>query len=449
MRAVFVVLGCVVSCAAGSPQLQNVPALNTRQTGNDWTGFLGPTGNSISSETGLLKPWPRQGLRLVWKAAVGEGYGAPSISKGRLLIFDRVEQSARLRCLNAETAELLWKFDYPTNYRDKYGYNGGPRCCPVIDDERVYIYGAEGMLHCVRITDGKLLWKVDTLADFGVIPNYFGVGSTPVVEGDLLIVQVGGSPPGSDKVDFSDLKSNGSAVVAFDKRTGKVAWKAGDDLASYSSPVLASIGGRRWCFVLTRGGLLGLEPKSGKIDFRFPWRAEDLESVNASNPVVVGDKVFIGECYGPGGALLQIKPGGCDVVWSDAKKKLRDKSMMCHWMTPIYRDGYLYGSSGRHENAELRCIQWDTGKVMWREPRLTRTSLLLVDGHFIVQTEVGPLILLKANPKQYDEVSLVEVREAGRKEALLEYPCWAAPVLARGLLYVRGPEFLVCLEAIK
>jgi outer membrane protein assembly factor BamB len=436
------------SCAATPLQLRDVPSLNTRKTGTDWPTFLGPTGDSVSSEKGLL-PWPKQGPRLVWKVAVGEGYGAPSISKGRLLLFDRVDNRARLRCLHAETGEFLWKFEYPSHYRDKYGYNGGPRCCPVIDDERVYIYGAEGMLHCVRITDGKLQWKVDTFADFGVIANFFGVGSAPVVEGDLLITQVGGSPAGSAKVDFSDLKGNGSAVVAFDKRTGKVVWKSGDELASYASPVLATIDGRRWCFVLARGGLLGLEPKTGKIDFHFPWRAEDLESVNASNPVVVGDKVFIGECYGPGGVLLKVKPGGCEVVWSDAIKKLRDKSMMCHWMTPIHVDGYLYGSSGRHETAELRCIELVTGKVLWREPRLTRTSLLLVDGHFIVQTEVGPLLLVKVNPKQYDEVALAEVREAGRKEALLDYPCWAAPILARGLLYMRGPDFVVCLEAIK
>src|SRR5262249_29375804 len=157
----------------------------------------------------------------------------------------------------------------------------------------VFLYGAEGMLHCLGVNDGKPLWKVDTHAEFGVIQNFFGVGSTPVIEGDYLIVQVGGSPPGSDKLSFEDLKGNGSGIVAFHKRTGKVVYKITDELASYSTPVLATIDGRRWCFVLARGGLVGFEPKGGKVDFHFPWRAEDLESVNASNPVVVGDKVFI------------------------------------------------------------------------------------------------------------------------------------------------------------
>jgi outer membrane protein assembly factor BamB len=415
----------------------------------DWPGFLGPTGNSVSPERGIVSPWPKDGLRIVWHHPVAEGYAPPSVSNGRLFVFERVENTARLRCVKADTGAALWKFDYATNYRDKYGYNGGPRCCPVIDDDRVYLHGAEGMLHCLAVADGKRLWKVDTASEFGVVQNFFGVGSTPVVEGDLLIVQVGGSPAGSDKLDFADLKGNGSGVVAFDKRTGKVVYKITDELASYASPVLATIGGRRWCFVLARGGLIGFEPKSGKVQFHLPWRAPDLESVNASNPVVVGDQVFISECYGPGSALLKVKPGGYEVVWSDAKKKLRDKALMCHWMTPIYHDGYLYGCSGRHSvDAQLRCVELATGKVMWSEPRLTRTSLLMIDGHFVVQTEVGPLLLVKVNPKQYDEMSEWSVREVGKKDDLIDYPCWAAPVVSDGRMYLRGPDRLVCLEII-
>src|SRR5262249_10516619 len=190
-----------------------------------------------------------------------------------------------------------------------------------------------------------------------------------VIEGDILIVAVGGSPKGSEKVDFADLKGNGTAVVGFDKQTGKVRWKVSDELASCASPMLATINGRRWGFVLARGGLVAFEPRTGKLDFQFPWRSEAFESANASNPVVVGDKVFISECYGPGSALLQVRPGGHKVLWSDADKTPRNKSMQCHWMTPIHHDGYLYGSSGRHENADLRCSELATGKAMWSKPR--------------------------------------------------------------------------------
>jgi outer membrane protein assembly factor BamB len=447
MHAV-ILLSCLAVTQAPS-QKAEPPDLGTRKHGVDWPRFLGPTGDSVSPEKGIIAPWPKKGLRIVWQKEVGIGYGMPAVSRGRLLQFDRHENRARLSCLKSETGKLLWKFEYPTFYKDKYNYNGGPRCCPVIDGDRVYIYGVEGMLHCLRVTDGKLLWKVDTKADFGLVQNFFGVGSTPVVEGDLLIAQVGGSPPGSDSEDFAKIKGNGSGVVAFDKHTGKVRYRITDELASYSSPVLATIHGRRWCFVLARGGLIGFEPASGKVDFHFPWRAPILESVNASSPVVVGDKVFISETYGPGSALLQVRSGGYKVLWSDADKAARSKSMQCHWMTPIYHDGYLYGCSGRHEyNAELRCIELATGKIQWSVPRLTRTSLLMVDGHFLCLTEVGQVLLFRVNPKKLALDSLLELTRPGSDEPLLAPPSWAAPILAHGLLYLRGADRLVCLELI-
>jgi outer membrane protein assembly factor BamB len=432
------------------------PDLRTRTTGSDWSCFLGPTGDSVSTEKGILAPWPKDGPPIVWEKRLGIGYGMPSISRGRLFLFDREGDRARLNCYKSETGEHLWAFDYPTHYRDHYNYNGGPRCCPVIDGNRVYIFGAEGMLHCVRAEDGKPVWKIDTQEKFGVIQNFFGVGSTPLIEGDLLLVQVGGSPPGSDQVPFDQLKGNGSGLVAFNKYTGEVKYKVTDELASYASPVLATIDKRRWCFLFARGGLVGLDPTNGKVDFHFSWRAPILECVNASNPVVTGNRVFISETYGPGAALLEVRPGECKEVWTDADKGMRDKSMQCHWNTPILVGDYLYGCSGRHtQNAELRCIELATGKVQWRQRGLTRTSLLYVDDHFICLGEDGVLRLLKVNPRRYEEVSVVELRPLGRDgkpdplaAPLLDYPCWAAPILSHGLLYVRGADRLVCLELI-
>ncbi len=422
--------------------------------GIDWPCFLGPTGNGASPERGIVAPWPRDGLRVVWHRRTGEGYGTASVRDGRLYLFDRHGDDARLSCLDPATGASLWKFEYPTDYEDKYGYSNGPRCCPVVDGDRVYVYGSEGMLHCLGTAGGTLLWKVDTKKEYGFVQNFFGVGSAPVVDGDLVLVMVGGSPPGSDEVDFARLKGNGSAVVAFDKRTGKERWRASNELASFSSPVAATVGGRRLFFAFARGGLLALDAATGKQEFHFPWRARAFESANASSPVVVGDTVFVSECYGVGGALLKVKPGGCDVLWSDKEKRF-DKSMACHWMTPIHKDGYLYGCSGRHEDAELRCIELATGKVMWSEPDLTRTSLLMVDGHFVCLGENGVLRLLKVSPKRYEEVSRVLVFPPGQngkpdREAgpLLRYPCWAAPILSHGLLYVRGRNTLVCLELI-
>lgn len=447
MRMLLFPFLVLVGCGDSATQpAQPAPDLRTRTSGSDWPSFLGPTGDSVSSEKGEFLFGPSKQPKVLWDLKLGTGYAMPAISRGRLFQFDREGDKCRLRCLKSEIGTKLWQFEYPTDYKDKFGYNNGPRCSPIVDGEQVYLHGPEGMLHCLNIADGKPLWKVDTRTEFNLVPNFFGVGSTPIIEGDLLLVQVGGSPKGSNEEEFENLKGNGTGVVAFDKNTGKVRYKISDELASYASPVLATMHGRRWCFLFARGGLLAFEPASGKIDFHFKWRSPDLESVNASNPVVVGDHVLLTECYGPGGVLLKIKKeGNPEVVWSDADKR-RGKSLACHWMTPIHHDGYVYGSSGRHtQTAELHCVELATGKVMWSQSRLTRSSLLMVNGHFLCLGEDGTLMLLKVNPKRFEQIAEFELRDK-KGEPLLDYPGWAAPIVSHGLLYLRGNDRLVCVE---
>ena len=359
--------------------------------------------------------------------------------------------------MHAETGKELWRFEYDTQYEDLLGYNNGPRCSPVIEGNRVYIYGAEGMLHCLRANDGKPIWNVNTVKKYGVVQNFFGVGSTPVIEGDLLICMVGGSPPGSPQLYASNgnVDGNGSGLVAFNKYTGKEVYKITDELASYASLKTTSIDGRRWGLAFCRGGLVGFEPSSGKVHFQYPWRSRMLESVNASMPVVNGNDILVSECYQIGSSLLTIKGNGYEVTWKDDRRK-REKALRAHWNTPIYLDGYLYGCSGRNKpDADLRCIECKTGKVKWVKvfPGFLRerSSLLYVDGHFIYQGELGVLRLIKATPEKYEVVSEVVLRDPDEKEqprALLREPCWAAPILSHGLLYVRGDERLACLELI-
>lgn len=455
-RSVAVLLA-LASPAAAEPQSLPHEIRQTRLAGSDWPTFLGPTGDNKSSERGIISPWPADGPTIVWQTRVGTGYGMPSIARGRLYQFARIGDRARLDCLESESGQPLWHFEYPTSYEDLYGYDNGPRTSPVIDGDRVYVMGVEGMLHCLDARDGRLSWRVDTTREFGVIQNFFGVGSTPVVEGDLLIANIGGSPAADQNVPPGQLDmvhGNGTGVVAFDKLTGKVRYHFSDELASYASPTLATIDGRRWCFVFARGGLLGFDPASGKLDFHFPWRSDKLESVNASTPVVVGNRVLISETYGPGSALLAVRPGACDVAWSDAERR-RDKSLQCHWNTPVYHAGYVYASNGRHsENAELRCVELATGKVMWSQPGLGRSSLLYVDGHLVCLSEYGELLLLAATSDKFQPISQVTLRDRaaaasdGEAGKLLKYPAWAAPILSHGLLYVRGHDRLVCLELI-
>ena len=418
------------------------PARPRAADATDWPTFLGPTRDGVSTEKGIITPWPAKGLKKVWDCELGIGFAPPVTAGGKLFHADRFGDNIRLTAREADTGKFLWKYEYDTDYKDFYNYDPGPRAGPVVDGDRVYLYGPDGMLCCVAVATGKELWKVDTKAKYFFHQNFFGAGSVPLSDGDLIIVCVGGSAKGPRPVDFRDVKPNGTALVAFDKKTGEVKYAAGDELASYASPIIATINGKRTGLYFARGGLLSFDPQTGKTAFHHKWRAKSEESVNASNPVVVGDKVLLTECYGPGSAFLDLKTGQPKEVWTDADKDVTDRSLACHWNTPIHVGGFVYGSSGRHtEDADIRCVELATGDVKWRKKRTKRCSLTLVDGHLISLSEDGALALIKPSAEKYQEVSRYEVPE-------LEYPCWAAPVVSNGLLYVRGKEKLLALELI-
>lgn len=435
----------VIAAPAVAAQDPPLPDLSTR-AGEDWPTLLGPRGDSVSTgpEPG---PWPRSGPRVAYTLEMGEGYAMPSVARGRLFAFDRMGANARLRCVHAETAKPLWEFTYPTAFEDKYGYDGGPRTSPVVDGSRVFIYGPEGMLHALETSTGRVLWKRDTTSEFGVVQNFFGVGSTPVIHGPWILAQVGGSPRGSDAQDFGDLRPAGTGLVAFDRITGAVAWKAVDDLASYSSPVITTLGGRQACLLFARTGLWAVELPGARARLLAPWRAAILESVNAANPVPLDDgQILISETYGPGAALVRVADMSGKIVWSDMEKR-SGKSLQAHWCTPVRHGEVVFGSSGRHEgNAELRCVRWKDGKVLWSEPGLGRCSILRVGSTLVVQAERGEVLLVAAGTEKYQEISRHVFTETfGRP--LLRYPCWAAPIMARGLIYLRGAGRLICIEA--
>jgi outer membrane protein assembly factor BamB len=401
----------------------------------DWVSFLGPSHNGISGETKLLHDWPKEGPPLLWEMSKGTGYSSPAISGAYLVFMHRVGNLERVENLNPQTGDRNWLFTYPTKFEDRYGYNNGPRASPVIDGDRVYTYGAESKLHCLNLKSGAVIWKRDIAAEFKVPQDFFGTANTPLVEGNLLIVNVGA--PG------------GPTVAAFDKLTGKTVWGAGKDWGpSYASPVPATVHGKRRIFVLAggesrppTGGLLCIDPANGAVDFSYPWRSKSYESVNASSPVVVDNYVFISASYKTGGVLLEITPDfKPKVVWT----KL-DFGM--HFSTPVYKDGYLYGFEGRNEpDASLVCVEFKTGKEMWRivhewdetfevggskktqKMSPYRGTLLLADGSFLATGEFGHLMWLDLTPKGFKELKRAWLF-AGRET-------WNLPVLSHGLLYI-------------
>jgi outer membrane protein assembly factor BamB len=400
---------------------------------HDWTSFLGPTHDAISTETRLSRALPPP---LVWEFPKGTSYAAPAIAGPHLVVVHRVADEELVECLHPETGARQWTFRYPTDFEDRYGYNNGPRSSPVIDGDRVYTVGAQGQLHCLNLRSGKLVWRKNIAAEYKVPQDFFGTASTPLIEDALLIHNVGA--PG------------GPCVVGFDKMTGREVWRAGREWGpSYASPVPAVVHGKRRIFVFAggestppTGGLMSIDPGTGRVDFSFPWRSRSYESVNASCPVVFDNKVFISASYRTGGALLEIRPDFTHrVLWTTQEFGL-------HWNTPIYRNGFLYGFDGRNEpDASLACIDASTGKAVWRAtPEWNETmtiggnrkqqlvvgtfrgSLLAVDGHFLCLGEMGHLVWMDLTPKGYKEIShawLFAARES-----------WALPVLSRGLLYV-------------
>ncbi|MFM7136483.1 MAG: PQQ-binding-like beta-propeller repeat protein [Planctomycetota bacterium] len=458
----------LVSLAAGLPAVRaDEPADLATRRGEDWGAFLGPTGNGRSSLAALKTPWAAAGPEIVWHTSMGEGYCSPAVALGRAVVFDRIGGECRLRCLHAETGRSLWEHRYPTAYVDTFGYDCGPRAAPVIAHGRVLSFGPEGRLECRRLEDGESLWQVDTAAAYHVVQNFFGVGAAPLVlEFDgrrLVVVQVGGSRPGSAPPSPERLelvKGLDSGLVAFDLETGREVWRASDQLASYSTPVVTLLGGQRRILAWMRDDFLVVDPAGGGVGGRFRWRADDVFSAVAASPVVSGEQVLLSEAYEPGSVLLDLAAiagpdgrqdgGAIGVLRQDRRGSRPDRALKAHWATPVLHDGHLYGESGRNSgDAVLACVDWKTGAVGWSEGGYGRASATLACGHLVVLGEYGDLALVRATPARYEEVSRVRIvgeLTSGREADLLTPPCWAAPVIARGLLYVRGKDRLVCLD---
>lgn len=447
----FFVAGFILALSGcdASPESTSPVSLSQEPGANDWPSFLGSHQNGISEEVGIRTDWTGGKLPVLWTRELGEGY-APGVAVGeRYYHFDRCDEGARVVCLDAGTGEQSWEFIYPSEYKDLYGYDRGPRSCPVVDGDTVFVYGVEGVIHALDAGSGQVRWEQNINERFGVHQNFFGVSSPPVVFEDKLLLMVGGSPadnkirPGA----LDEALPNGNAIVAFDKSNGEIIYEVGDDLASYTSIRIVQHEGRDWAFAWARTSLIAFDPRTGEIDFEFPWRARTLESVNASTPVVFDGHVFLSECYSLGSVLLKFGSEVDDkhqVVWKDEG---RDKSLMTHWNTAIYDQGFLYGSSGRHSNgATLRCINAMTGEVQWSREGFGRCNMTWVDGSLAVVSENGQLMLIKADPEKFE---MVTAYGSGSDEKIrFQYPSWAAPVIANGKMYVRGKSNLVCFDLI-
>ncbi len=358
---------------------------------DDWPQFLGPSRDGHSQETDLRESWPKEGPPVVWQREVGEGFSGPVVVGERLILLHRPRNEEVIECLQTATGKSLWRHAYPTEYQDALGKGNGPRSTPVIADGRVITLGADGQLTCLELTTGRKLWGRSLRAEYRVPGSYFGVGTSPVVEQGLVLVNVGGP---------------GAGIVAFAAETGKEAWRATSDGASYSSPVVCTVEGVRRAVFFTRQGVVILDPLTGRVTFQTRFRARYDASVNAATPLIIGDLAFFSASYETGALLLRLKKDGAEEVWRD------EQVLSNHYNTCIYHDGCLYGFDGRQEaGTRFRCVELKTRKVLWEQSpeRLANGSMILADGRLIVLNERGELLLVPASPRGYRELARAQV----------------------------------------
>lgn len=383
----------------------------------DWPQILGPNRNGVYTGPDIVPSFPRSGPPLLWKRPVGAGFAGPSVVGDRLVLFHRVNNRETVEAMDAPTGKTVWTFDYATAYRDDFGFDEGPRAPPVIAAGRVFTHGADGLLHGIDFATGKMLWSVDTRKVFDVPKGYFGVASSPVVDANRVMVNVGG-------------KSGG--IVAFDAATGKTLWTATSDEASYSSPVIADINGQHTGVFFTRTGLVALDPATGQVRYQLRWRSRQAASVNAATPIVANDQIFLSASYSTGAVLLKVANNQVTPIWSG------EESMSNHYSTSVLKDGYLYGFDGRQEFGQtLRCVELATGKVMWNVDGFGAGSLLIAGDRLVIMRESGELALAPASPKAF--------RFAARAQ-LLKGVVRAYPALANGRYYVRNERELAAFD---
>jgi outer membrane protein assembly factor BamB len=383
----------------------------------DWPQILGPTRNGVYTGPPIGRAFPKGGPPLLWKRDVGAGFAGPAVVAGRLILFHRLAAREVVEAIEAATGKTFWTAEYPTAYRDDFGFDEGPRAIPVVARGRIFTHGADGILQALDLATGRRLWSVDTRRVFSVPKGYFGAASSPIVDGDRVLLNVGGRDAG---------------IVAFDVATGKTVWTATSDEASYSSPVVADIGGQHTAVFFTRTGLVAIDPGSGAVRYQYRWRARIAASVNAATPLVIKDQIFLSASYGTGAALLQVANGAVKPLWSG------DESLSNHYSTSVHRDGYLYGFEGRQEFGQsLRCVELATGKVMWNVDGFGAGTLLIAGDLLVITRESGELVLAPASPKAF---------QPSARTQLIPGVVRAYPALADGKLFVRNDHTLAAFK---
>jgi outer membrane protein assembly factor BamB len=373
---------------------------------NYWTNFRGPNRDGRYEERGVRVNWPAGGLKPMWKQPVGGGFSSFVVADGAAFTIEQRRAQEVVAAYSVETGRELWTHGWNAEFSpDNTG--DGPRATPTWDAGRVYALGAEGELRALDAKTGKLFWQKNILSDNGATNLTWGMAASPLVVDDKVLALAGGT--------------NGKGIVAYHKMTGARVWSALNDRASYTSPMLVTLAGRRQVLVVTSNRIAGLDPAGGAVLWSHPWDVS--MGINVSQPLVVGaNRFFISAGYGKGATLVELQGSGrsftTKTVWENINLKTKFNS-------PVVHNGHVYGL----DEGILTCLDLSTGERRWKGGRYGYGQVLLASNHLIVTTDGGEVVLVKADPAAYAEVA---------KFSALTGKTWNVPALANGRLLVRN-----------
>jgi outer membrane protein assembly factor BamB len=385
----------------------------------DWPQWRGPARDGISKENGWSVAWPKEGPKQVWKINVGLGESSVSVLGGCVYTMGNEANSDSVFCLDAETGAVRWKHTYTC---PRGGEFEGPRCTPAVDSENVFTCSRDGQIFCLDAKKGSVVWSKDLKKDFEVKPPYYGLSTSPLLDGKNVIFMAG---------------SKAASVVAFERATGNVVWKSGADRPGYASPVPFTSGDKRAIAIFTGAGLSAVNLDSGQELWRHPWSTQG--DINAAEPIVLNNKFFISSAYNAGCELIDPSGETPRVVW-------QNKEMRNHFNSCVLIAGCLYGMDGNatdmkgnllHDVWSLKCVDFETGTVKWKQPKLFGT-LMAADGKLIILTMDGRLVIAEVSPEKYTELA---------SAAVLSGTTYTTPVLCNGKIYCRAAKGdLVCVD---
>ncbi|HEY6190388.1 MAG TPA: PQQ-binding-like beta-propeller repeat protein [Pyrinomonadaceae bacterium] len=377
-----------------------------RPARNYWTDFRGPMRDGRYDEVAIKTNWPSGGLPQLWKQPVGGGYASFVVAEGRAYTIEQRRNQEVVAAYDTETGRELWTHGWDASFRESLG-GDGPRATPTWHDGRIYALGAAGEFRCLDAKTGKLIWNRNILSDNGAQNISWGMAASPLVVDDKVIVLPGGE--------------SGKSVVAYNRLSGAPVWRALNDQASYTSPMLVTLAGRRQVLVVTASRIIGLAPEDGALLWETPW--ENTAHINVAQPIPVDqNRFFISASYGRGAALVEVTGSGKSF---SARKVWENNAMKNKFNSSVLQNGYVYGL----DEGILTCVEVGTGERKWKGGRYGYGQVLLASGHLIITTEEGEIVLVRATPEAHTEVA---------RFAALEGRTWNTPAIAGGRLLVRN-----------